>query len=69
MSKHYVSSAAQCPFYRGESSTTVLCDGVEPDMTITLAFGKKAEDYRECYCQKDWELCKVAKMLWDANEK
>lgn len=69
MSKHYVSSEAQCPFYRGESEMTILCDGVEKDMTIQLAFGKKAKDYKTCFCRKDWKLCKIAKMLWENEEK
>lgn len=47
---------------------TILCDGVEPGMTIALSYGKKTSDYREIYCRKDWKLCKVAKMLWDASE-
>ncbi len=68
MSRHYVSSAAQCPFYRGEAATTIYCDGVEPDMAIALAFGSRAEDYKRAYCRKDWRLCKVAKMLWDAEK-
>lgn len=69
MSKHYVSSEAQCPFYRGEEAKIIFCDGVEPGMTIRLAFGKEAADYKKCYCRKDWHLCKVAKMLWDSVDR
>ncbi len=68
MSRHYVSTQAQCPFYRGEEKRTVFCDGVEPGTTICLAFGKEAADYKLAYCRKDWRLCKIAKILWDSQK-
>ena len=67
MSRHYVSSAAECPFYRGEDAKTIYCDGIEPDAAIALAFGNRADDYKEAFCRSNWRLCKVAKMLWDSE--
>lgn len=63
MARHYESTQAVCPFYRGEDKTTIYCEGIEPGVTIALAFGKDAKDYKQVFCRCDWEQCKVAKML------
>lgn len=69
MPKYYVSSKAKCPFYRGEEPQVILCDGIAPNVTIRLAFGESARDYKKAFCRSGWSECPVAKMLWDLDEK
>lgn len=64
MSKHYQSSAAQCPFYVGEESRYIFCEGIAPDITLRLSFGRKAAEYRDTFCCGEWKECLIAKALW-----
>lgn len=43
---------------------TIYCEGVAPGMTISLAFGRSADDYKQAFCHCDWTECRVARMLW-----
>lgn len=69
MPKQYVSSNALCPFYRGEETKTIYCDGIAQGSTIRLAFGADARDYKAAHCRKDWMECPVARMLWELAEE
>ena len=69
MPRRYVSSMALCPFYRGEETMMIYCDGVAPGATIRLAFGNDAKDYKAAFCRENWRECPVAKMLWEIAEK
>ena len=69
MPRHYESTQALCPFYKGEERTTIYCEGVAPGTTIMLAFGRDAKDYKRVFCRQDWHQCKVAKMLTEEEKE
>ena len=69
MARHYESTEARCPFYRGEETMTIYCEGIQDGGTVQLAFGRDAKDYKAAFCRRDWQSCKVAKMLWDMHEE
>ena len=62
MSRYYESSAALCPYYRGEIATAVFCEGTEAGSTIRLAFpgGRPAKEHKCKYCRADWQACRLA---------
>lgn len=66
MSKNYVSSSAQCPFYEEESRhrDAVICEGVTDHSRIHLAFTgeRAARRYREWHCYGDYKECPIYKM-------
>ena len=71
MPKRYHSTAARCPYYRGEDCSAsgggaaVFCAGVGDAETIRLYFRsrEKMREYVEPFCRGDWEECVVAQML------
>ena len=68
MPRHHVQTSTICPFYRGEEKTTIYCEGVEPGVQTILAFGRDARDYKRAFCRKDWDECRIAKMLAEKYE-
>jgi len=68
MPRRYHSSAAQCPFYRGEDCSggkSLFCAGVQQVETIRLFFrsSEKINAHKEKFCRADWEECPVAQIL------
>ena len=70
MARHYESSAATCPFYRGEGRMILYCEGVANGCSTHLAFAlaQSAAEYKEAFCRKDWHECKIAQTLWSIYE-
>ncbi len=71
----FESFRAVCPFYNCETNALIICEGVEPNTTIHIAFGnqRRKKQYCEEYCYncKKYNKCRVARMLeekWDENE-
>ena len=68
----FISGRVLCPFYkdcpRGKQS--IICEGVESNSTIHLAFGNKVHLslYMDKYCCNDYESCRVAEMLFKKYE-
>lgn len=56
---------AQCPFYRRAEKQLIVCEGVEENATLHLAFAssKRLSEYKGKYCDKDYCKCLVAEML------
>lgn len=52
LSKHYTSSAAECPYYKGETEHHIICEGVTDHSSIRLSFGstKGHKKYLQHYC-------------------
>jgi len=67
MPRYYESSAAVCPFYKGEGTTKIICNGLEEGEWIIRSWKKTAKVYKEKYCRSDWQKCPVAKMLFEQN--
>lgn len=65
MPRHYESSAAVCPFYNGEESTLIFCDGFSQASTIRISFRdvKSAKRIKYKYCRADWQSCPLARAL------
>lgn len=68
MPRNYQSSAAKCPFYKGEDSNTgvmIFCDGVCGAKTLRLLFpdGKTCREHKRSCCRGDWESCQLAAIM------
>jgi len=64
--KHNVSPMALCPFYRYYERHKIVCEGVQEDATIHMAFGNPNDrkDYERARCCGDYKKCPVAQMLY-----
>ena len=64
----YISKRVLCPFYKDapQGRQIVMCEGVEKQTSIHLAFGHKKQqfEYMEEYCCKDYDTCRIADMLY-----
>lgn len=72
MGRHYVSTAAACPFYRYEDPRSVYCEGVQDGSTIRFYHDEDVQSlrvFKAKYCQRDWQGCPIASMLWKEKEK
>ena len=69
MPRHYESSAAVCPFYNGEETTDLFCDGFSPGMSIHLSFKNSAaaKKVKHRYCRLRWQDCPLAKTLLNTH--
>lgn len=68
MPRNYHSSAAKCPFYRGEDcrgGAALFCAGIGDAETIRLFFrsNEKAIAHREQFCRGEWEDCVIAQIM------
>lgn len=68
MPRHYVSTAALCPFYRGEETTRVYCKGVAEGALSIQSWKKNAKEYKDKYCKGSWARCPVASMLFELQK-
>ena len=72
MPRLYHSSAAQCPYYRGEdiNVASLCCAGIGQAETIRLFFRArhKAIEHREKYCRGNWEECVIAQIMEEEPE-
>lgn len=55
----------QCPYYRGDETQAVHCEGVQDGSRLRLGFlgRKQKRSYAECYCRDNWKVCMIAGML------
>ena len=64
----FISKRVLCPFYKDcpQGKQKVICEGVENNTSIHLAFGqkKKQYEYLEEYCCDDYRSCRIAQMLY-----
>lgn len=65
MPRHYESSAALCPFYRGEATTLQFCEGFEAVSSVRLSFRneKSAKKHKSKFCRDEWKDCPLAMSL------
>ena len=76
MPRNYHSSAAKCPFYRGErydqreGGAALFCAGVGKAETIRLFFRSKDKllEHAEL-CRGEWEDCSIAQLLKSTEEE
>lgn len=68
MARHYVSTAAICPFYRMEETTKVYCKGAAEGELIIRSFKKDAKPWKDQYCKAAWARCPVASMLFELEK-
>lgn len=62
--KYRDSKFAACPFFRGEDTQKIYCEGVEKGTAIHLAFASKSEKkrYGERHCNRNFKSCRVFQM-------
>lgn len=65
MPRHYHSSAAKCPYYRGEEPTLIFCAGPCGSDTVRMSFraGAPARIHKAKFCRGEWQGCPIAKMI------
>ena len=59
---------AGCPFYKSEDKERISCEGLDAKSTLILSYPRNAAGKRErlrAYCEGDWELCAIYRMLLD----
>lgn len=68
VSKKRVSKKAICPFYIGETTPTVYCQGVKKGNYIHVAFDRcdLAKKHKHEYCYLHYHECEVFNMLFEA---
>lgn len=61
----YESTSALCPFYRGEVSCSVVCEGVTDRSSVKLTFVRSEDQKQHLYrfCYNDFNSCRVCGML------
>lgn len=69
--KHYESSEAKCPFYRGEEERRIYCEGAEEGVYTQVTFEKysKAKEFKRDYCRAKFTSCPYCRMLFSKYEK
>lgn len=60
--------AVKCPFYCGEDSSRIVCEGPETGLRVSLVAQQsrnrsKKSKYRQQYCCEDWKSCWIAMQL------
>lgn len=68
MARHYVSTAAICPFYRMEETTKIYCKGIEEGALSIQSFKKDCKGYKDRFCKASWARCPVANMLFEKEK-
>ena len=68
MARHYESPEVVCPFYRGEDSSVIYCEGPTADATLSLTFKRGVTRHKEDRCRCEWTKCPVARMLWAQHD-
>ena len=67
MPRHYESSAACCPYYNGEETMKLFCDGFSPGMTVHLKFQgeRSARRHKTQFCRdmNRWQECPLAQII------
>ena len=68
--KRFHDVMAKCPYYNGEETQKIICEGVKEGSAIHLAFdtAQNRRGYKKCFCNKLWCSCLIADMLnrkWD----
>lgn len=70
--QRYESKYVVCPFYHGEKSLILYCEGINEDTTLMYAFlrGADMRGYKVKYCcsMEDHKKCPLAKILYEKYE-
>jgi hypothetical protein len=55
------SKLVKCPFFKGQDTLKLFCEGIQPNSSIILSFISRGEKdaYRIRYCQQCYRYCKV----------
>ncbi len=55
-----------CPFYKNDTTNSIVCEGLEKNTTLVQNFGdvkRKREYLSAICCARSWCLCYIAEML------
>ena len=68
--RKYLSNAIICPYCKGEEKQIIYCRGFMPNTALHIAFAFPADrvEYKEEYCERNYDRCKLAKMLEDVDD-
>lgn len=55
----------RCPYYKGEESQVLFCEGVQRGTAIHLAFdeNENLKGYKNSFCKRCYNRCLIAEML------
>ena len=67
----YISKSVKCPFYREKQGDRyrIKCEGVMPGTAIQLTFNGDKRWYMKDFCCKNFEKCRIYRMLEDKYDK
>ncbi len=60
-----VDTWVECPYYKYDTKQVIHCEGVENGLSTNIAFAAAdmQHSYKEIYCRKHWQKCRVVDML------
>ena len=66
--KRYESKYAVCPFYRGEESVSIFCEGPADGSSAKIIFCSRESklDYRRTYCEAMSCCCAYGRSLYNS---
>ena len=69
--KRHISKEVLCPFYHSEDPQKICCEGVEENSSLHLAFStpQQQREYKAVFCNKNYDACYIAAMLYKKYEK
>ncbi len=59
-----------CPFARGETATSISCEGFIDDVAVLTAVyssGRAKATQKRIFCDRDYQKCEVYRMIMDAK--
>lgn len=68
--KRFFSLKAICPHYKSEDKQVLYCEGIQKDTAMHIAFAYPADKvaYKEKHCESNYQDCRIAQMLEDADD-
>lgn len=64
----YMRNHAKCPFYRGDTQQSVICEGFLQGSTVSVRFATQRDMQKHCglFCCDMYENCEVYRMIVEA---
>ena len=57
----------KCPFFRGDSATTVKCEGPFDGSKVILVLSEGARKHEEIFCAEHYRKCEIYRMVMEAK--
>lgn len=67
-SSTYMRNHAKCPFYRGDTRQSIICEGFLENSTVSMRFGAQRDmhQHSSIFCCNKFENCELYRMIAEA---